>query len=103
MPSCFQVNGCKQQMLARIADQKADCEMVSAAFISKLPGVLFLPSSGICLHVPLFWPQLLSLLTMRSCIDMMIAHLAVRQQGRQKKQGCGQSALCPDALQILHM
>ncbi len=48
MPLCFQVDECKQQMLARIADQKADCEMVSNASISKLAGVLFLPR-GTCL------------------------------------------------------
>ncbi len=51
MPLCFQVDECKQQMLARIADQKADCEVVSDTFISKLPGVHFLPSRGTCLCV----------------------------------------------------
>ena len=38
-------------MLARIADQKANCELVSDTSIPKLPGVLFLPSRGTCLSV----------------------------------------------------
>ena len=85
----FQVDECKQQMLARIADQKADCEMVSDTFIPKLPEVLFLPSRGTCLRKI---PIILRLLTMRSYIDVMIAHLAVWQQGRQTELSCGQSA-----------
>lgn len=51
MPLCFQVDECKQQMLARIADQKAECEMVSNTSISKLPELLFLTFKGMCTSV----------------------------------------------------
>ena len=85
----FQVDECKQQMLARIADQKADCEMVSDTSTSKLPEVLFLPCRGTCLGI---FPIIMRLLTMRSYIDVMIAHLAVWQQGRETELSCGQSA-----------
>lgn len=38
-------------MLARIADQKAECEMVSNTSISKLPELLFLTFKGMCTSV----------------------------------------------------
>ena len=107
MSWCFQVDECKQQMLARIADQKADCEMVRDTSISKLPGIWenfsCLLEAHVCVHSFVLVPTTLRLLNMRSYIDTTVAHLAVWQQGRQTKQACGQSALCPDALQILRM
>ncbi len=62
-------------MLARIADQKADCEMVSDTFVLKLPACLL--EAHVCVCVPLFMMDRVTwrLLTSRSYIDVMSAHL----------------------------